>query len=142
MISFNLCCDRNHEFEGWFSSSSDFDFQLENGFVTCPTCESATVAKSLMAPTVSTARKKEKLALAGAQAASQISPEDLKKFREKLTEGSEDVGRQFPEEARKIHYGETEARSIHGEADKNEVESLLEEGVSIIPIPGCPEDAN
>ena len=142
MISFNLCCEHDHEFEGWFSSSDDFDAQMGKGFVTCPSCDSANVVKSLMAPMVSTARKKEKLALSAAQSASDISSADLKTLRDKLIDGSENVGRQFPEEARKIHYGETEARSIHGEADRNEVESLLEEGVGIIPVPTLPEDIN
>lgn len=142
MISFNLCCEHDHEFEGWFSSSDDFDAQMGKGFVTCPSCDSANVVKSLMAPMVSTARKKEKLALSAAQSASDISPADLKTLRDKLIDGSENVGRQFPEEARKIHYGETEARSIYGEADRNEVESLLEEGVGIIPVPTLPEDIN
>ncbi|MGI9365413.1 MAG: DUF1178 family protein [Rhizobiaceae bacterium] len=142
MISFNLCCEHDHEFEGWFSSSDDFDAQLSKGLVTCPFCDSASVVKSLMAPTVSTARKKEKLALSAAQSLSDISPADIKTLRDKLIDGSENVGRQFPEEARKIHYGETEARTIHGEADRKEVEALLEEGVGIVPIPTLPEDIN
>ena len=95
-----------------------------------------------MAPSVSTGRQKEKMAVATLDATRRQVAAEMKKLREKMTEGSEDVGRRFPEEARKIHYGEAEERGIYGEANQEEVEGLLEEGVEVLPLPAVPEDAN
>lgn len=142
MINFALSCDQNHEFDGWFSSSSDFDNQLERGLITCPSCDSSSVVKSLMAPSVSTGRQKEQRALAMVDATRKDIKTELKALHKKLTHGAEDVGRRFPEEARKIHYGESEQRGIYGEANREEVTSLVEEGVEILPLPVLPEDTN
>jgi hypothetical protein len=95
-----------------------------------------------MAPQVSTGRQKDKIALANADVTRQEIVNQMKVLRDKLTEGSEDVGRSFPEEARKIHYGESEKRGIYGEADQKEVASLVEEGVEIVPLPNLPDEAN
>ena len=142
MINFNLGCDKEHEFDGWFSSSADFDDQLARGLITCPVCNSPKVSKTLMSPQVSTGRQKEKVALASQDMTRQEIVAQMKVLRDKMTEGSEDVGRRFPEEARKIHYGEAEKRGIYGEADQKEVASLVEEGVEIVPLPNLPDDAN
>ena len=142
MINFSLICEHDHEFDGWFSSSGDFDAQLKRGLVACPVCDSAKVSKSLMSPSVSTGRQKEKVALANMAATQKEVADQLKLLRDKMTEGAEDVGRRFPEEARKIHYGETEKRGIYGEANREEVTSLVEEGVEIVPLPSLPEEAN
>ena len=142
MISFNLICDQGHEFSGWFSSSSNFDEQAAKGYVTCPVCDSPKIAKSLMSPQVSTGRQKEKVALATQDMTRQEISRQMKALHDKMTEGAEDVGQRFPEEARKIHYGEAENRGIYGEANRDEVKSLLEEGVEIVPLPTLPEDAN
>ena len=142
MIRFGLICDHEHEFDGWFSSSDDFDAQKKRGLIACPSCNSIKVSKSLMAPSVSTGRRKEKLAVATADAARREMIAEMKKLRDKITEGAEDVGKRFPEEARKIHYGESEERGIYGEANREDVEELLEEGVAIAPLPVIPDDAN
>ena len=142
MINFSLICEHDHEFDGWFSSSSDFDSQLKKGLVACPVCDSSKVSKSLMSPSVSTGRQKEKVALANMAATQKEVADQLKVLRDKMTEGAEDVGRRFPEEARKIHYGETEKRGIYGEANREEVTALVEEGVEIVPLPTLPEEAN
>lgn len=142
MINFSLICDSEHEFDGWFSSSDDFDNQLKRGLLTCPICDSAKISKSLMSPSVSTGRQKEKVALANMTATHKEVAEQLKVLRNKMTDGAEDVGRRFPEEARKIHYGETEKRGIYGEANQEEVTSLVEEGVEIVPLPNLPDEAN
>lgn len=142
MISFNLTCDNDHDFDGWFSSTQDFEGQKKRSLVSCPVCGSAAVTKSLMAPTVTTGRQKEKMAVATVDANRQAIAAELKSLRDKMTVGAEDVGRRFPEEARKIHYGESEERGIYGEANRDEVEGLLEEGVDVIPLPAVPEDAN
>lgn len=142
MIRYSLICDNAHDFEGWFSESADFDRQVETGFLTCPVCNSASVSKSLMAPSVSTARKKEqKQAVAMDLAQKQV----MAKLREAVASikaNAEDVGEKFPEEARKIHYGEADARGIIGQASPEEARSLVEEGIEIAPLPILPEDAN
>lgn len=142
MISFNLICEQDHDFDGWFSSSEDFDAQVKRKLVSCPVCDSVKVSKSLMAPSVSTGRRKDKIAVASAGAAQREVIAEMRKLREKITENAEDVGKRFPEEARKIHYGESEARGIYGEATRDDVESLVEEGVEIAPLPILPDDAN
>nr|CAD6432851.1 hypothetical protein REQ54_03767 [Rhizobium sp. Q54] len=142
MIRYSLVCDNAHGFEGWFSGSADFDRQVEAGLLTCPSCNSAAISKSLMAPSVSTARKKEeKQAVAMDLAQKQV----MAKIREAVAAikaNAEDVGEKFPEEARKIHYGEADARGIVGQASFAEVRDLLDEGIEVAPLPILPEDAN
>jgi len=142
VISFALVCEKDHDFDGWFSSSEDFDKQSKRGLVSCPVCGTTKIHKSLMAPAVSTGRKKDQMAVATVDAAKREVFAQMKKMRDQITENSEDVGKRFPEEARKIHYGETEERGIYGEATRDDVESLLDEGVSIAPMPVLPDDAN
>jgi hypothetical protein len=141
MIRFSLVCERDHAFDGWFRNSDDFDTQKKRGFVSCPVCNSAKVDKALMAPAVSTGRKKEKIALAVGEEQKKM----LQQFQElgrKLREGAENVGDKFAEEARKIHFGETEARGIYGEASPDEVKALAEDGVEFMPLPPLPEERN
>ncbi|MEE9314468.1 MAG: DUF1178 family protein [Rhizobiaceae bacterium] len=142
MISFGLICDKEHEFDGWFSSSEDFEAQVKRKLVACPHCSSLKISKSLMAPRVSTGRQKDKINVAKMDATRREVLGEMKKLREKIIDGSEDVGKEFPEEARKIHYGESEKKSIYGEASREDVESLIDEGVEIAPIPVLPDDAN
>ena len=142
MISFNLICDQDHEFDGWFKSSDDFDAQRKRRLIACPVCQSPKVSKSLMSPSVTTGRQKEKVAVATMESGRQEFLAQVKALRDKMTEGAEDVGERFPEEARKIHYGEAEHRGIYGEANREEVSSLVEEGIDVVPIPTLPDDAN
>jgi hypothetical protein len=142
VIRYSLSCDRGHDFEGWFSESADFDRQIASGFLTCPTCGSASVSKSLMAPSVSTARKREKRTMLAMDAARREAMDRLKQAVAEIKANAEDVGGRFPEEARKIHYGETEARGIIGQATADEARSLVEEGIEIAPLPALPDDAN
>lgn len=142
MIRFSLICDKDHDFDGWFGSSDDFETQKKRGLITCPTCNSAKVQKSLMAPQVSTARKRETTQMASLAKAQKQALAELKKMRDSIVENSDNVGRAFPEEARKIHYGESEQRGIIGEANREEVEELLDEGIEVAPIPVLPGDAN
>ncbi|MBX3578739.1 MAG: DUF1178 family protein [Rhizobiaceae bacterium] len=141
MIKFSLTCERDHDFDGWFRSNDDFDKQKKRGFVECPVCGSAKVGKALMAPAVSTGRRKEKMALAMGEAQKQAMVQ-LKALSEKMRENADYVGDKFAEEARKIHFGETEARGIYGEATPNEARSLVEDGVEFLPIPSFPDDHN
>jgi len=142
VIRYSLVCDNAHGFEGWFCESADFDRQVEAGFLTCPVCGSATISKSLMAPSVSTARKKEeKQAVAMDLAQKQVMAK-LKEAVAAIKASAEDVGEKFPEEARKIHYGEADARGIIGQASFADVRDLLDEGIEVAPLPMLPEDAN
>ncbi|PWJ93370.1 MULTISPECIES: DUF1178 family protein [Mesorhizobium] len=141
MIRFALICEHEHEFEGWFRSNDDFDTQKKRGFVDCPTCGSHKVQKALMAPAVSTARKQETIALAMGEAQKQALAQ-LKAMAEKVRENADYVGDKFAEEARKIHFGETDPRGIYGEATLEEAKSLAEDGVEFMPIPVFPDDRN
>lgn len=142
MIHYNLNCDNGHAFEGWFSSSDDFERQAARHLITCPTCSSSTVSKQLMAPAVSTGRKKE---ARQALVMDQAQKETIAKLREmvkSIRENAEDVGERFPEEARKIHYGEADQRGLIGKASAEEAIALLEEGIEIAPLPVLPDDTN
>ncbi|HWK13005.1 MAG TPA: DUF1178 family protein [Rhizobiaceae bacterium] len=141
MIRYSLSCDRKHDFDGWFRSGEDYEKQRRRGLVTCPHCGSGKVEKTLMAPNVSTARTKEKVAMAlGEQRREAMA--QFRAMAEKLRENSDYVGDRFAEEARKIHFGETEERGIHGEASLEEVKNLLEDGIGVLPLPPLPEDHN
>jgi hypothetical protein len=141
LIRFSLGCDHDHEFEGWFRNNDDFETQKKRGFVECPACGSHKVEKALMAPAVSTGRKKEKVALA-MNAQQQAAMAQLKALSEKMRENADYVGDKFAEEARKIHFGEADARGIYGEATPDEARGLAEDGVEFLPIPVFPDDRN
>lgn len=141
MIRFSLICEQTHEFEAWFRNNEDFDKQAKRGFVECPHCGSSKVQKALMAPAVSTSRKQEKIALAMGEAQKQAMAQ-LQAMSEKLRENADYVGDKFAEEARKIHFGETDPRGIYGEASAEDVRGLVEDGVDFMPIPVFPGDRN
>jgi len=135
MIRYALACDNGHDFEGWFPGSEACDKQLKLGLVACPDCASTTVKKALMAPSVRTTKgkddgkSKQAMALAAHKA-------KLQALRAHVEQNFEDVGDRFPEEARRIHYGETEKRDIYGKASLDEAKELVEEGVEVAPLPG------
>jgi hypothetical protein len=142
LIRYSLSCDNAHEFEGWFSESADFDRQLASGFLTCPVCQSAAISKTLMAPSVSTARKKDEIKTVAMDAMRREAFQKLKQAVAEVKANSEDVGTKFPEEARKIHYGETDARGIIGQATAHEAQALIDEGIEIAALPVLPDDVN
>jgi len=141
VIRFSLTCEQEHDFEGWFRSNDDFETQKKRGFVECPSCGSHRIEKALMAPSVSTGRKQEKMALAMGEAQKQAMAQ-LKALSQKMRENADYVGDKFADEARKIHFGEADARGIYGEATPDEAKSLAEDGVEFMPIPVFPEDRN
>ncbi len=141
MIRFSLHCDQGHEFEGWFRDNADFDRQSGMKLVACPVCNSQAVQKSLMAPAVSTSRGKEKIAMALGDTQKQILDE-MRELSRNVRENADYVGDKFAEEARKIHFGEAETRGIYGEASREDVHSLLVDGVDVLPLPVFPEDKN
>jgi hypothetical protein len=142
MIRYALKCDRDHEFEAWFRSGADYDRAAKRGENTCPVCGSAEVDKALMAPAVAGTKRSGKVSLAAPDPRSAVMRAALKEFRQKVTENADYVGDKFAEEARKIHYDETEQRGIYGEATPEEARELAEEGIAFQPLPPLPEDRN
>ncbi|WP_420403676.1 DUF1178 family protein [Nisaea sp.] len=145
MIKYRLRCDTDHSFDAWFPDSAAYDKQAEAGLLACPTCGSTSVAKALMAPNVTSSKKKSVAAEPEMTAASQMTPE-MAAMREKLialrkeVESKFDyVGKEFAEEARKIHYGETDSHGIYGETTPSEAQALREEGIEFAPIPWVPK---
>jgi len=141
MIVYDLACEQAHRFEGWFASADDFDAQVQDEQIGCPVCGSVTISRQLSAPYLNAGSTKEpeqtqthQTSVAG------IDYDHLRrKFVEFVLKNTEDVGRSFPDEARKIHYEEEPRRPIRGEASREEVMELHEEGVEIFPVPGLPE---
>ncbi|MBB5519139.1 DUF1178 family protein [Amphiplicatus metriothermophilus] len=129
MIKYQLRCDAEHEFEGWFRSSADYDAQAERSLLECPACGSSAVSKAIMAPAVVSGGEK------GAAEARRRVADAVRRARDYVERNFDYVGEKFPEEARKIHYGEAEERRIYGEASGKEVRALIEEGVPVAPLP-------
>ena len=155
MIRYALRCERGHEFDSWFQNSAAYDSQHKRGLVACPVCESTKVDKAIMAPRI--ARKgKSKSApepvTAPTQDSSQASlvmaPQErelvakLRELRDQFLKNADNVGNKFPDEARKMHYGDIEHRAIYGEATTEEARSLIDEGVEVTPLPILPGDRN
>jgi hypothetical protein len=157
MIRYSLQCSEGHEFDGWFRSSADFDAQAERGFVACPACGSVKVARGLMTPAVRPSRKAaaEPVQTPAAAPADAPAPAPvlvdprraalvaaLKELKAKITSEADYVGEAFADEARKMHYGETETRGIWGEASGDDVRALVEEGIEVHPLPVLPDERN
>ena len=134
MIKYNLICSKDHEFEIWFSKSTDFDEQAPKGLINCPICGSCKVEKAIMAPNVSTSRKKEETAVKQAQALKMMNAA-ADRIRSEIENNCDYVGDKFADEARSIHYGEKPQRAIYGEASPSEAAELHDEGVGIAPLP-------
>lgn len=136
MIRYALACEHDHEFEGWFGSSNDYDDQQARGLVECPFCASKQVRKQIMAPAVSgTKRTVKDLEPAKMQA---MMMEAAGRIRRHVEENFDDVGDSFAAEARAIHEGRAEDRGIYGQATPKEVRDLVEDGVPVAPLPGEP----
>lgn len=146
MIRFALrCAEAGHAFEGWFRSNDDYDGQSARHLLTCPVCGSTQIEKALMRPAVATRADDAPQPVAHANAVPPEFVDAMRKMQEiarKVRAESDYVGRGFAEEARRIHYGEVEERRIYGEASGDEVRSLLDEGITALPLPPLPEDAN
>lgn len=156
MIIYDLSCDNNHRFEGWFRSADDFESQLERHLVRCPQCDSATTRRipsavaigghhdqneqntgNAVSPAVTTGGATTALMPAGAQVAAAY-----RQLVQAIVNGSEDVGSSFAEEARKIHYNEAPERSIRGQASADECDALRDEGIDILHLPVLKDDIN
>jgi hypothetical protein len=136
MIRYALICDRDHEFEGWFGASADFDDQQARGLLECPVCASKAVRKQIMAPAVAgTKRTLQDVSPVQTQA---MMMEAISRVRRHVEENFDDVGDSFAREARAIHEGKAEERGIYGQATPAEVRELVEDGVPIAPLPPEP----
>lgn len=164
MIRYALVCEKDHEFESWFASSDAYEKQRKRRLVACPACGSTKVEKLLMAPQVKrTDRQKGRPSappalptpapaeVAGAPAQTPIAimseqereiRTKLKELRELVTRNADYVGQKFAEEARRMHYGELEHRSIYGEASAEDAKALHEEGIEFHPLPILPDERN
>ena len=158
MIHYNLRCERGHAFESWFQSSAAYESQEKRKLVICPVCGSAKVERAIMAPRIVSKKRRDKaepVAAAPVEAtptASTPTPllmaqerelrAKLKELRDHIVKNADNVGERFPNEARKMHYGDIEHRPIYGEASPDEARALIEEGVEVSPLPVLPDDRN
>jgi len=131
----NLQCAHGHDFEGWFGSEDDFQSQSGRGLVSCPLCGDTGVAKMLSAPRLNLGAVEPKPAQEVANAPGRSLQAQYIKMVRQVLANTEDVGERFPEEARRIHYGETEERGIRGQASAEQTQALLEEGIGVLPLP-------
>ena len=151
MIKFTLVCEEAHDFESWFANGATYEAQVKDGLVACPVCNSTHVTKAVMTPALMTQRRRP----AGAPVADtapqpvvllderqQMLRAMMQHVRSKIIENSDDVGKRFPLEARRMHEGEIPARSIRGEASLDDARSLVEDGIEILPLPLAPEEWN
>jgi hypothetical protein len=169
MIKYALRCERGHEFESCFKNSAAYDSQKKRSLIACPGCGSAKVEKAIMAPRLARGDAAEveprpvasvpppgpsalpvpvpsappgKATVAIMSSQEREFRKKLKELREHITKNADYVGQRFPEQARKIHYGEIEHRSIYGEASPEEAKELHEEGIAFHPLPILPDEFN
>ena len=146
MIRYDILCDREHQFDGWFASSDGFDDQVARKLVECPVCGSHKVAKALMTPGVSAKSNRSSEPVSALHAPLdpkvQAMVEMVRKLRAHVEDNADYVGDKFAESARRIHYGEEDQRGIYGEATIDEARELHEEGVEVLPLPKLPEEGN
>jgi hypothetical protein len=158
MIRYSLRCERGHAFESWFQSSSAYESQEKRKLVSCPSCGSTKVERGIMAPQIVSKKGRENPApVATEAAATEVAATEstpllmaqerelrakIKELRDHITKNADNVGERFPNEARKMHYGDIEHRPIYGEASPDEARALIDEGVEVSPLPVLPDDRN
>lgn len=136
MIVFELICADRHRFEGWFASTEDFEGQKARGLLSCPVCSDSSIEKLL---TAKIGRHEEAPASKQAPAPA-LQPRDLQEMIDVILLNTENVGRDFPSEARRIHRKQARERSIRGIATGEETRDLLEEGIAVMPLPIPPRE--
>ena len=157
MIRYNLRCERGHAFESWFQSSQAYETQEKRKLVNCPSCGSAKVERAIMAPQIVSKKSRDRAVPAPAAAATEATlpastplmmaqerelRAKLRELRDHIVKNADNVGERFPNEARKMHYGDIEHRPIYGEASPDEARALIDEGVEVMPVPTLPDDRN
>jgi len=133
MIVLDLICLSGHRFEGWFASADAFDRQSASGLISCPHCDSTDIGRLPSGPHV--ARR-----MPAQEPARTAKAEQVIRLLKRLIDGSEDVGRGFANEARRIHLGDAPARAIRGVTTLDEATDLLDEGIPVLPLPLPPKD--
>jgi hypothetical protein len=133
MIRFSLRCDQAHRFDSWFGSGTDYDRLSDAGLVACAVCGSTAVEKDLMAPAIAAAPSAREAPDLSAPASP--AEQAMTELRRRVEAGSENVGRGFAAEARRIHEGEAPNRPIIGEAKLAEARALVEDGIPVMPLP-------
>ena len=158
MIRYNLRCEKGHSFESWFQSSAAYESQEKRRLVSCPACGSVKVERAIMAPQI-VSKKGRDAAVAAPTEASAVETTaqgstpllmaqelelraKIRELRDHIVKNADNVGERFPNEARKMHYGDIEHRPIYGEASPEEARSLIDEGVEVSPLPVLPDDRN
>jgi hypothetical protein len=160
MIRYNLRCEKGHAFESWFQSSAAYESQEKRHLVSCPACGSVKVERAIMAPRIVSKKGRDKAPApveTADVAATPAAPQEatpllmaqelelrakIKELRDHIVKNADNVGERFPNEARKMHYGDIEHRPIYGEASPEEARSLIDEGVEVSPLPVLPDDRN
>ena len=156
MIHYNLRCERGHPFESWFQSSQAYESQEKRKLVNCPSCGSTKVERAIMAPQIVSKKGRDRASSVPAVATEAATPAStplmmaqerelrakLRELRDHIVKNADNVGERFPNEARKMHYGDIEHRPIYGEASPDEARALIEEGVEVTPLPVLPGDRN
>ena len=132
MIKYNLKCENDHNFDAWFSDSSNIEKQNKKNLILCPKCSSTKIEKNIMAPNIGSKKQSYTNALKTEKNIEKI----IKNVRKHVEKNYEYVGNKFADEARAIHYGEKEEREIYGETSVEEAVDLIEEGVNVTPLPG------
>ena len=156
MIRYNLRCEKGHSFESWFQSSTAYESQEKRKLVSCPACGSVKVERAIMAPQIVSKKGRETAVRAPSEApTTEASAQGstpllmaqelelrakIKELRDHIVKNADNVGERFPNEARKMHYGDIEHRPIYGEASPEEARSLIDEGVEVSPLPVLPDD--
>ncbi|WP_108460961.1 DUF1178 family protein [Devosia naphthalenivorans] len=141
MIQYSLQCSKGHRYDAWFKNADAYDQQQARGIVSCAVCGDGAVEKAPMAPAVARTDG-EKVSLSSGSAEARRFRELLRAYRQKVMSEADYVGDKFAEEARKIHFEETEARGIYGEATRDEVIALADDGIEFMPLPDLPEEHN
>ena len=131
----NLRCTHDHRFEGWFGSEEDFQSQHERGLVECPMCADKTVTRLPSAPRLNVSNLREVVAVRPPDNAQAQAQSQWMRAVRHLMDNTEDVGERFPEEARRIHYGEVQERGIRGQASREDADALREEGIEVMAVP-------
>ena len=137
MIRYALLCEHDHEFEGWFGASADFDDQQARGLLDCPVCGSKAVRKAIMTPAVAGTKNRSQNNSPAQN--HEMMMQAMSAVRRHVEENFDDVGDAFAQEARAIHEGRSEERGIYGQATSQEVRDLVEDGVPIAPLPPAPK---
>jgi len=131
MIKYNLICKCGNSFESWFANSSEFDSLFKKKMVKCIYCESSSVKKTLMAPSL---KRKSNQILKKSKLQRDIKKE-LSNFKKYIEKNCENVGEKFPQEARSIHYDKKTSKGIYGKATPEETKELIEEGIDVCTVP-------